>query len=162
MKKRLFDFWVLLIMTIFTIDMVIDKSFAIPTDSPDDLEALIEESEKIIAKTSVMVEKAAKTQQELEKEIIDNITNLQNSIAKNKENLKDIKEATNQISQDLESDPKLMDQVNKFGLHTLIMTRLASKKLDSVSYSKIKSTIFKGIENKKDLEEGNSKRKWSK
>jgi hypothetical protein len=92
MKEKLFDFTVMTLVAFFAIDMTTDKVFAAAPKQFDELDALIAKSEKTMKQTSSVVKAAAKKQEAVEQEIVENVEALEETIVETQEKVESLNE----------------------------------------------------------------------
>ena len=134
MKEQLFDFTIMAIISVFAIDMAADRLYAAVPESYDELEALIQQSEKTMQKSATMVRAASKKQQAVEKEIVENVEALEETVVETKAQVEDmniemkmIKEATEEVNQQLKENPEMAKSLAMYGLDKVIASKTKAK-----------------------------------
>lgn len=144
MKKQLYDFTIMSLVSIFAIDMAAEKAFARPKKEYDEIEAMIQKGEKTMKKASTIVKAAAKKQAEVEVAIVENVENLEETIVEtqaaadslsvavetNQEELTAMKEVTTEITQRMAKDSAFAQKVLNLGFDLVVTTKTKSKVMD--------------------------------
>ena len=144
MKKQLYDFTVMGLVSIFAIDMAAEKAFAAPTREYDEVEAMIKQGEKTMKKASTMVQAAAEKQAVVEEAIVENVEHLEETIVETQatadslytavestqEELIIMKEVTAEVTQKMKTDSVFATKVLSSGFDAVIDTRTKIKVMD--------------------------------
>lgn len=144
MKKQLYDFTVMGLVSIFAIDMAADRAFAAPTKEYDEIEAMIQQGEKTMKKSSTIVKAATEKQAEVEVAIVENVEHLEETIVETQaaadslyiavettqEELTIMKEVTAEVTQKMKTDSAFATKVLLTGFDAVIDTRTKIKVMD--------------------------------
>lgn len=134
MKEQLFDFTIMGLISIFAIDMTADRLYAAMPEPYDELEAFIQQSEKTMQKSATMIKAASKKQEAVEKEIVENVEALEETVIETQAQVEDmnikmemIKEATEEINQQLMENPEMAKSLAIYGLDKVIESKTKVK-----------------------------------
>lgn len=134
MKEQLFDFTIMGLISIFAIDMAVDRVYAAVPEPYDELEAFIQQSEKTMQKSATMIQAAAKKQEVVEKEIVENVEALEETVVETKAKVEDMEiemkimeEATQEVNQQLKENPEMAKSLAMYGLDKIIKSKTKAK-----------------------------------